>query len=287
MKRVRSTDVQPDEPAITLILDSGAYSAWTKGIAIDIDEYIAYIKKHEHLLAHYVALDVIPGQLGQNWKSRGQAATEEAARKSFDNYMYMRKAGLRPIPVIHQGEKLKWFHQYMDAGADYLGVSPATKAANKKEMITWLDSVFTELTDDRGVAIVKTHGFGVSSFEIMKRYPWTTVDSTSWALTAAFGGILLPVYRAGKPDYAAIPLKVTVSKYEDRKAPPADHYDIMGPAQQKLIAQYLKDEIGVTVEQASLDYEVRARAVVHFMMQFQDAIGEVRFTHRGKGGTLL
>ena len=44
---------------INLFLDSGAYSAWSKGVTIDIDEYISFIKKNIKYITVYANLDVI------------------------------------------------------------------------------------------------------------------------------------------------------------------------------------------------------------------------------------
>ena len=48
--------------AISIMLDSGAYSSWKRGEHIDLTSYIAFVKRNEHLLASYANLDVIPGR---------------------------------------------------------------------------------------------------------------------------------------------------------------------------------------------------------------------------------
>src|SRR4051812_44347063 len=85
---------------MSILLDSGAYSAWTKGVVIDLPSYIQFIKKHRRMLAGYVNLDVIPGQDGRRPHDREQI--EAAARASYRNLQLMRDAGLTPIPVFHQ-----------------------------------------------------------------------------------------------------------------------------------------------------------------------------------------
>jgi hypothetical protein len=285
VERRRSTDAaKADKPVINLWLDSGAFSAWSQGITIDIDEYCDYIEKHKHLIAHYVNLDTIPGTKGQ---VRTGAMAEAGATSSFKNYEYMRKRGLNPIPVVHSGEPYKWVQRYLDAGADYIGLAPSITTKGVDGAVMWLDPIFTKLCDKEGRPKVKTHGFAVASFDLMRRYPWYTCDATSWALTAAYGGIFFPIYRAGEPDYAEPPIKVTVSRYENRESMPNDHYDAMGPMVQARIRAYLKDETGLTIDEVASDYEARARAIVHFMLRFEAAIGEVRFKHQTGGGFLL
>ena len=44
---------------VELFLDSGAFSAFTQKVTIDIQEYIAFIKEHEDIIDVYANLDVI------------------------------------------------------------------------------------------------------------------------------------------------------------------------------------------------------------------------------------
>ena len=279
--RVRSKDVK-QEPKVLLMLDSGAFSAWSKGQEIDIDDYIQYIEDHKDLLHTYVSLDVIPGKPGHK---RTMAMAEEAAAASFENYKYMRKHRLDPMPVVHYGEGYKWIDEYIAAGATYIGLSPSSGLISKGGSIEWLDGVFTKLTNRQGIPLIKTHGFAVASWDLMKRYPWTTCDATSWALTAAFGGIYIPVYKAGKPDYSLAPIKISVSHYEDRDKTPKDHYTHFGPLMKERVRTFLEKEVGVTLDACASDYEARAQAVVFFLLKFQEAIGEQPFQHRLAGFT--
>lgn len=58
-----------------IMLDSGAYSAWTLGNSIDIDDYISFIKRKTAHLECYVNLDVIAGAVIQ--PALNQAASDE------------------------------------------------------------------------------------------------------------------------------------------------------------------------------------------------------------------
>lgn len=69
-----------------LFLDSGAFSAFTKGKVINIDEYIGFIKKNEKVITTYAGLDVI--------------GDSEATRKNVE---YMESKGLHPLPTFHHG----------------------------------------------------------------------------------------------------------------------------------------------------------------------------------------
>ena len=83
-------------------LDSGAFSAYTVGAKINLDEYIQYIKDHK--IKTYANLDVIDDVEG-----------------SYQNYKYMVSSGLKPIPVFHCGEDSKYLELYLK-DCDYIAL---------------------------------------------------------------------------------------------------------------------------------------------------------------------
>ena len=171
-------------PRIQLMLDSGAFSSWKKGEELNLQDYISYIKSCDGLLSSYVCLDSIPGNAGN--MDRSQAEIEKSAAASYRNQQAMKDAGLSPIPVFHQGERFEWLEKYLADDEVYVGISPYLKNTSKN-IIQWLDRVFSILVDGAGAPLVKTHGFGVSHPDIILRYPWQSVDSTSWHIAPSHG----------------------------------------------------------------------------------------------------
>jgi len=220
---------------ITTILDSGAFSAWTKKKSIDIDEYIEFINAHKDIVDFYISLDVIPGEFGRNPTA---TEVEESGLQSVKNLEYMESKGLRPIPVFHQGEEFKYLTIYIEKGYDYIGISPANDRGTT-EKIQWLDNVFEFISDDNGFPQIKAHGFGVTAFEIMFRYPWFSVDSASWAFTGAFGNIILPVVLFGIPVYTEPPIKVKISDRSPQDTEKAIHFKTLSPIEQKYIVNFV------------------------------------------------
>ena len=88
----------------TLMIDSGAFSAWRRGAKIDLDHYADFIREHIELIDYYVNLDVIPGEFG---RIPDQSEVDASASASWDNFLYLRDRGLESIPVFHQGEDFK------------------------------------------------------------------------------------------------------------------------------------------------------------------------------------
>lgn len=173
-----------------LLLDSGAFTAWSKGKAVDIDEYIEFIKKTRSQYPHkieYVNLDVIPGTIGKKPTSED---VEEAALKGYENLLYMQSKGLNPIHVFHQGEHFDWLKKMCDK-CDYIGISPCNDYSDKVKT-EWLQQAFDYLKRIGKIGKVKTHAFGMTSTDLLKRFPFSSADSSSYAFTSAFGVVFTP-----------------------------------------------------------------------------------------------
>lgn len=139
-----------------IFIDSGGFSAWSKDAHIDIDEYITFIKQYQ--FQTYAQLDVIGNEL-------------ETAK----NLDYMLNKGLSPIPVFHYGGSKQRLRDLVEE-FEYIALGGLVPLARRKhEMWKWLDFCFMEIRDK-----VRIHGFGTSSVKTLSRYPFYSVDSTSW-----------------------------------------------------------------------------------------------------------
>jgi len=148
-------------------LDSGAFSAATTGAIINIDEYCKFIKDSGSGI--YAGLDVIGD-----------------AKKTRENTEYMAKEyGLNPIPTFHMGSDLDDLEKLMSYPYIALGglvFSP--------KIVAHCDRVWTYILKNN--PSLRVHGFGLTSLELMDRYPWHSVDSSSFKSCRRFGrqGIL-------------------------------------------------------------------------------------------------
>ena len=166
---------------IDLIIDSGAYTAWTKGEKINLDDYIKFcleVKVRRKNKIYFVNLDIIPGRFGFVPSKRD---IEEASIKGWENYVKMKKAGLNVIHIFHQHEDFKWLDKLMKTKDNYIGISPANDISSKKRL-AWLKKVFSIVKNKK-----KTHGFGVTDIKILKQIPFYSVDSSNWNTLARFG----------------------------------------------------------------------------------------------------
>ena len=150
-------------PIEDLFLDSGAFSAFTQGVKIDINDYIDFIKKTKKKFSVYATLDVI--------------GDHEA---TYKNWLYMKEQGVNPLPVIHYGAPDKFFDLYFNKHkVKYLALGGLVPYVKRKPKIRqWLDYCFSKITTDYWP--VKIHLFGVTTQWILERYPAYSCDSTGW-----------------------------------------------------------------------------------------------------------
>lgn len=167
------------------ILDSGAYSAWRSGKPIDLEKYCDWLEKNMNWIGPYVALDVI-----------GPNDSEVAAEASYKNLLRMHQRGLKPIPVWHAGEDVKWLYKMLDLGCDYIGLS-ASSLVTKHNVDDWYAYAWSHLVTSEGLPIIKAHAFGEGRLASLKRFPWYSADSTSWIYSAQRNGNV-QVDRAGR-----------------------------------------------------------------------------------------
>ncbi len=205
---------------VELFLDSGAYSAWSKKIEINIQEYIQFIKDHIDYLDHYSVLDAIGDPV-----------------QTLKNQKIMEDAGLKPIPCFHYGEPLNYLTNYLD-NYDYVSLGGMVPIPNVS-LIEWLDNLFSKfICDDKGMPKVKIHGFGMTSLDLMLRFPWYSVDSTSWVLTGRFGAVYVPKKKMGKYDYMQNSMTINVSNRSPKDKEEGQHFSTYSQMEQKEILEY-------------------------------------------------
>jgi len=208
---------------MSLFLDSGAFSAFTKKVEINIDEYIAFIKEHSDYIDIYANLDVIGN-----------------AEATYENQKYMESKGLKPLPTYHLTSDKKWLKLYAD-NYEYLAIGGlAAKLLTGPELLKELDLIFSEyICGPDGFPRLKTHGFGLTSVDLLIRYPWYSADSTSWVLCSRFGSAFVPAIRNGKYDYHVTPMKINFST-RGTKPDKYNYYNGITPLLKKQVDKYLE-----------------------------------------------
>ncbi len=264
---------------IRLLLDSGIFSAWSRGEKLSLREYIAYLKDHEQYLWGYVGKDSIPGKYGEK---RTLRQVEKSAERTYKNQQIMRDAGLRPIPVFHQGESFKYLERYLRDGEKHIGISSA-KDLLPGENARWLDEVFTLLTTKDGRPIVRTHGFGITKPAFLIRYPFYSVDSTTWSLNAGYGRIIVPTMGSkGIPDFTR-PNSIHISGVKSARQffNNKDKFQAKGDIGQRWIIEYLQSA-GLPLTRIRYFSDFRRAAILHYYLNLCKQLVDVRFGNHGK-----
>lgn len=274
---------QISKPKIEVMLDSGAFSAWMRGEKVNLKKYIKYVQEHKDLLHSYVNLDVIPGSFA---KKRTQDEVEKSAKASYDNQQTMKSHGLKPVPVFHQGESLSWLERMLNDGEEYIGISPYKDVTQRQKMV-WLDRIFSLLTDASGRPYIKVHGMGTTTPLFMLRYPWYTVDSTTWSLRAGYGQIMVPKEREGKFDYLTTPQWAIMSGVQQSSSAGARRqYEAMGEAMQSHVRRFIEEECATTITAVRNSASERRRCFLIYYMRLAEALQDVRFDRSSVGNTL-
>lgn len=165
---------------VRVFLDSGAFSAFTKGIEVDIRGYCDFIKRNSEII------EVVDGNVCASvLDGIGDPL------KTWQNQLEMESMGVRPLPCFHYGEDERYLEWYIERYS-YITLGGMVPISTP-QLLLWLDRIWDKyLTDRSGRPKLKVHGFGLTTLSLMKRYPWYSVDSSSWVQIAANGGVMHP-----------------------------------------------------------------------------------------------
>ena len=179
-----------------LFIDSGAYSAHTKGVKLDVDEYIDFVNSIDDHIHAIAQVDTIPGRLDQPKTPEDYI---EGARLSWENFLYMYpklKSPEKLIPVFHSGESfdnlLKMINWKDENGKplSYIGIAPA-KDIHQGLKNVYMRDVYDVIAKSNNPNI-RTHLFGMTSLDALSKYPAYSADSTSHRHMGAYNKILIP-----------------------------------------------------------------------------------------------
>ena len=216
------------EDGVKVFLDSGAFSAFFGGVEIDMQAYCEYIHRNADIIEVASVLDGIGDPL-----------------KTYENQAKMESMGTRPLPCFHYGEDpeyLKWYVEHYDH-ITLGGMVPISTP----QLQLWLDEMWDKyLTDSSGRARIKVHGFGMTALGLMKRYPWYSVDSSSWVQIANFGNVLMPRNNA----------ILSISDQSPTLKQKGKNYYNMAPMQQDAIKQEI-ESYGFDIDRLSEHFVCR------------------------------
>lgn len=188
--------LKEEKSDLKLFIDSGAFSAWTKGKVIDVDEYISFINTNKEYLTVCASVDTIPGKP----RTSHVASAEEvavAAEKTWENFLYMRSKMEdvdKLLYTFHAGEPWEFLERalnYRDDRGPINYIAFGGLVGKNKEVIqVFLNKCF-DIISRQAHPNLKLHAFGMTRLNFLEEYPFTSADSTSWLQTANFGSITI------------------------------------------------------------------------------------------------
>nr|AYD82544.1 queuosine tRNA-ribosyltransferase [Achromobacter phage vB_Ade_ART] len=202
----------------TVFLDSGAFSAFSLGVEVNLPAYVEWIQHNEDLVRRddgILMASVLDG-IGD-------------PLKTWQNQQAMEALGVCPLPCFHYGEDeryLEWYIQHYE----YITIGGMVPISTP-QLFHWLDRIWAKyLTDGSGRPRLKVHGFGLTSVPLMQRYPWYSVDSSSWVQLAAHGNVFIP----GQGQYA-------ISARSPNVKVEGQHIDTLPPIMREALEQKIRD----------------------------------------------
>lgn len=149
-----------------IFADSGAYSIFSRGATITVEEYADWLEANLDVLEVYANLD-IHGNLDL----------------TLDNQTYLESRGLTPLPVYHAEQDISVLETYCKHYPYVCVGGVAGMKAGIGPLMGFLVKVF-RVAEKYGTAL---HGFGMTGWKILSALPWYSVDSSSWSASFRFG----------------------------------------------------------------------------------------------------
>lgn len=238
-----------------LIVDSGAFTAWTKGADLNVEEYINWLNTNKDYIYLAGQVDSIPGKPRQKVTKQ---QVEEAAQKTYDNYWYMKEKLDNPdmlLYTFHAGEPFKYLQKVLehpDIRYIALGGMVGTSAETKKN---FAQRCFEIIKDSKNPD-VKVHAFGVTTPSILERFPFASGDSTGWIMVGASGQIYS---KYGQLDFSQKSRNTSKSVFNL----PKEAYDT--------VVQEV-ERFGYTMEQLETDHKARMCYNVKYLNELSHSI---------------
>ena len=233
-----------------------------------LEGYIEFLHLHKHCLEFYVTLDVIKNP-----------------QRTWDVLKYMESCGLHPMPVYHYGEDISWYKKMID-NYEYVGIGGLGQEISKTRFFPFADKLFKMICNEDGTPRLKTHGFAVTSLEVLKQYPWHTTDSSTWTTLSRSGTVFIPKLNRQKAyDFLGIPVSVAVT---EQRLKSKTHFNNLTPSVQKHILDYL-GTLNLDLPKITEFFHFRDVANIRFFLQVEKEL-KVLYKQKFKyeqGGNIL
>lgn len=177
-----------------LMIDNGAFTIHRRGGQLDIDKYIDWLNDRIDYIDYAIALDDIPGRWGEvkTWEQ-----VMNSPINTWNNYLYMIDRVIKPeklLPVFHMGESFEHLENMVNDDrllSNYICIS-GNKELTNKQREEWYDKCFHIIRNSKRPNL-RVHCLGSATIQNAEKFPFISMDATSWIMTAANGSILSDV----------------------------------------------------------------------------------------------
>jgi len=157
-------------PFPDVLYDSGGFSARTRNVKIDVNDYIKFLNENKVKLA----FNLDTNDLDESWKNQALLEKETSA--------YI-------LPIYHWSEHRKKEHrgilEMMIEKYPFISIGGVAKVIrDNKTRRAYLSYIFKRARDK-----VRVHGLGITAIGMLFEYPFYSVDSTSWESWSRYGQI--------------------------------------------------------------------------------------------------
>jgi hypothetical protein len=184
IKQVRYLSTKYADRKFLILIDSGAFSVFNRGMKLDLDLYCQFIEKvkavptpHE---IYFINVDVIPQAKGTTPTA---AEIERACEQGLENYMKLRSRGHNTLHTFHQFDDFKYLDIIRnECDTDhYICISPANDQSLESRT-HWLREVTKQIK-----TTTRTHCLGLTAHKILEQLPVFSADSSTWRAGARYG----------------------------------------------------------------------------------------------------
>ena len=220
-----------------------------------LDGYTKFCHERKDEMEFFVSLDIIfNGKL------------------SYQTYQDLKKNGLDPLPVFHFGEDIKYFKRYMD-DTDYIGMGGIGQDISMVKFMDFGRDIFRFISDKHGTPRWKMHGFALTSIQLMKLFPFYSVDSSTWGALSRNGWLRVP--RTDEDGNYRWLDKPVGFRTTERSRHSNKHIDGVPPIIHNHIEYYLKTMFKTSIRETKETY--MGRDIANLGYYFQTAVALQRY----------
>ncbi len=167
-KNVSLEKIAEYDDMVTTYLDSGAFTAYTQGKPVDIEEYMKYVGRAQEHLDNlvYFQLDVIGDPVGTS-----------------KNLKTMMNKGLKPIPIFTRGTSIKVLDKLAQGDHELISIGGVSFASGVREHTDG----YVKYVMNRLPAKQKIHWLGYAKDSMLKAFNPYSFDSINWRWVSIWG----------------------------------------------------------------------------------------------------